>query len=240
MVSTTFKTTLATAALLTMIPLTSQAMTFQLGDHPNGAEKDNYDYGLRLDGAGPRFFTFNASLGSAVFLNMQKSFAQIYGTVRESVSKGTAGANDWDIYYEMTPIVVTDTTEAPLNNGFSVFNTLGANGTGYLTNNLDTYYKLTGKAKVNTDYTFEFDDDGHRVSGNDDWVGRGWVDIESCDLSGQNCTAIPYDPAQDFLFTATDAPGAPPPPPIPLPAAGFLLIGALGVLGGLGMRRNAA
>ncbi len=225
------------------------AATFDLYDHPDAAKtksptfpgpNDPVFYGLRLDGSygennRKSYWSFEDSDGNGLSNSLATmSIAGTTATISGNMRNNATG-DLWEVSYVLTDIQSIAGVEP---NDFLAFRTLAdANGTGYIRNLAENKsFLLSGKAPNNdiSRATFEFDDDGHRLSGdNSTFVGRGWVFIQDCDYSGANCTTNDpfYDPAQDFLFQAQV---------VPLPAAAWLMLGGIGALGAVRARRKAA
>ena len=183
--------------------------TYDLFDHPAGNDADAplfHNYGLHLDQYGDLHLSFeNGATAQLVYDDTMKT-ARIRGTMIQSIGgdAGPATGPVWTVDYEMSGL-------ADLGNGF--FRDSVGNGTGFVSDGNVTY-ALGAKANMEPQpFFFQLLDDGHRIGGNE-IVGYGWVNRNGG--TGTN----------DFLFRAELA-------AVPLPAAGFLLIGALGALAAL-------
>ncbi|WP_299729993.1 VPLPA-CTERM sorting domain-containing protein [uncultured Tateyamaria sp.] len=183
--------------------------TYNLADHPDGNQRGNFDYGIRLDGAQPsaRFFTFGNGSAAQLTYNDTTFEATLSGSVFESTGVGTVG-NAYTLSYTLSGL--TD-----LGGGFFVQET--ANSSGTLT--LGTEVISLGTSS-NGSYYFKFANDGHRLGSSTGIAGRGWI----ASSPGSN----------DFLFTASLSDTS----PVPLPAAGWLMIAALGGLGAMRRRKT--
>lgn len=192
---------------------TSDAATFKyrLMDHPDGGHSKNApfaEYGLRLDQYGSYWSYEN---GGNVTMEIDDGggaagagMMTISGLMRQSFGalNTPSFGNLWSISYTITGLTV---------GAQGTFVDTGGTGSGWITDTVGgTNYALGSKANRAGQY-FLFLDDGHRVPGGSQLIGRGWVDNAS-NLSGAN----------DMLFTVT---------PMPLPAAGWMLLCGLGLFG---------
>lgn len=207
--------------------------TFDLYDHPDG-DVNPQAYGIRIDdfpngsGDDPCTFTFENGGSSTVQLQVIDNGGQIdiriFGTVWGNSATGGTDYGTWDL----------DVT-------YSNVNALGGDG-GWDTNTqaaigaltpgdaLASSYSVASvnlSSKSNGSESFEFDNDGHRIAGdNSTWVGRGWFMVN--DPTGADIT----DPSSsDFLFIARETP----PPLVPLPTG--VAMATVG-LAGVGLRRR--
>ncbi len=179
-----------------------------LGDHPNGALSD--DYGLRLDildppsGTGP---TFSVELGGArVTLTWDGSGTAI---ISGSILNNETG-NLWTIRHVLTGVAASES-------GFV------ATG-GTLTVNVAEADQALYGATVYTFFSvpaggdsFVAKGDNHRCGSTPDCgplVARGWLNIAG------NGVDVNDGSIDDWLVQLT---------PVPLPAAFWMLLGALGV-----------
>ena len=234
------------AAFLIMGASGAMAASYTLLDHPDGVKRceniangaDCWDYGYRGDDI--EFFgtmqlegvTLDWDGGSTATLTgvLNESIAGIAGSLATSIGEAV------NLFYELTGVV---------SDGMGGFTATGGSGSFWTD---FVQYDFSGKAD-NSGYVAIFAFDGHRLDGDSTTgVFRGWT------MDAGNCRAIPgedngpvllnvsYDDdyyqrkclsdgrtsgTNDFL-----APVA----PVPLPAAGILLLGALGALGA--MRRR--
>jgi len=186
------------AGLLGVQAALATPITHLLGDHPDAALWDdisadgpNGPYGLRYDnidppdGIGPTFSVGSnlGGFGGALTLTWDPlnlgAGAQMVGTIYRN-DDGAGGACVtaclWDVVYNITGLTVGD---GNLELGFNA-----TGGFGTLTRQLGgEVIDLLGHAN-GAGIAFEFDNDGHRLSGdNSSWVGRGWLEPSSpcCD-----------------------------------------------------------
>ncbi|MEM7081616.1 MAG: VPLPA-CTERM sorting domain-containing protein [Pseudomonadota bacterium] len=202
-----FKLMLATLLMAFSSATFAASMTFELGNHEDGALYDGVTnpYGLRLDDSG-QTFTVGDNLpatftGASLFLTFDPddlaAGAVLSGTIVDNANGGA-----WVVNYTLS-----DLTAAP-NGGF-----IAQTGIGTLTEvGGTTVFDLIGKS--NGTGAFIFDNDGHRLGTSDGWVGRGWVEG--------------YGSANDFLVIAT---------PVPLPGAIWMMGAAVIGLFGARRRR---
>ena len=182
-------------------------ITHVLGDHPDAALWDHSatdgpagPYGLRHDDLddpnvnGPTFSVGSNLGGNGGVLTLTwdplnlAAGAQMVGTIYRN-DDGAGGACSvgclWNVVYNITGLSVGD---ANLMQGFNA-----TGGFGTLTNGGEIV-DLLGHAN-GAGIAFEFDNDGHRLSGDtSSWVGRGWLD--------------PSNPCcDDWLVVAVPEPG---------------------------------
>lgn len=191
-------------AVLMSFSASAAIVTFQLGDHPDGAlyqSDPSSPYGLRLDdqppaGAGPTFSvgTNLGGLGGPVTLTYDDADASV-----DAVIAGTLERNDdgtfWTVTYTLSGLTLDG------SGGFTA-----TSGSGVLTENGGPgSINLAGEQNGAGD-AFVFAQDGHRLAPNfaDVWVGRGWL--------------LPNGSTDDWLVTATQ---------IPLPAGIWLFASAM-------------
>jgi hypothetical protein len=207
---------LSTAVLLSMsFAANSAAMTYVLGDHLDGElyKLDNSNpYGLRYDsavpvGKGPTF-SIGTNLGG---LGGTTTVAFDAGDLAAgAILSGTLERNDDGTFWTVN-YTMTDLVAA-VNGGFKAED--GSGSVNEIGGALRSF-ALDGK-QDDSGYAFIFDNDGHRLASSDGWVGRGW--LEPSTVSGTD----------DFLLTATV---------VPVPAAAWLFMSALGLLGAATRRR---
>ena len=217
-----------------VVSTAAQATTFVYGsgDHPDGNQSANYNYGLRLDREDPdRFFSFgpsveqvaNPSLSTFSAFLVYDDAAQtvtMSGTMTESLSGGGTG-DTFRLTYTMTGVTNTGAL------GSGLFTDFSGSGMGSLTNGSETF-ALGADARPVSEY-FVFGLNSRNYNG---ITGEGWVGQES----GQ-------DKPNDFLFTAVyigDTPPGNDPDPVPLPAAGWMLMAGLAGMGVMRRRRKHA
>ena len=205
----------AAAAITLTAATASQAATFvyQLGDHPDGALSSSFDYGLRLDRElpDPRFFSFSNG-NTTLTYNDVTGVAVIAGTVVESLPSSLTGST-FDINYTLTGL--TDLGGGGFvdraGNGSGVLSGAGIDGTDL---ELGTSQRTSGPL-AGVYFLFGLDALADRPFTG--FEGTGWVQS---------------DPgANDFLFTAQIA-------PVPLPAAGLMLLTAVGGMGVMRRRKT--
>ena len=212
------------AAALSVSAMMAEAAAYDLYDHPDRGVPSEY-YGLRLDGFGDRFFSFEDASGNSL-ARMFVDFGTGSGDGTASIT-GQMRENDgsvWDLSVAMTGVTALD--------GLGSFGALEYTAT--LTNVADNtdVLNIDGKGKdvrregENSGISYEWTLFLQDLGGNTDWrapnVTAGWV----MSVNGQQPTATP----NDFLATVV---------PVPLPAGGLLLLTAIGAIG-VARRRKAA
>ena len=201
--------------------------TYNLHDHPNGSESDNFDYGIRLDREDPNhFFTFGSGSNAILEYDVDKATAILSGSVFRSTGVGTTGA-EYTLSYTLTGV-------RDLGGGFFVQETANSFGSLDLvgpTTDDDPQATLRLGTASNGSYYFKFANDGHRLASDgsdaaDGISGRGWVQSD--------------DGPNDFLFTGSLAtPNENDDPTVaPLPAAGWMLLAGIGGIGLMRRRRK--
>ncbi len=206
-------------AIVCVLGLTTSAnaalFKYDLFDHPGGSVTD-HSYGIRVDEAGPRFFSFgNGAVATLTYDDVLKK-VRIAGTVVESLGGGAFGAT-FDFKYIINGV---DNIGAL---GSGLFRDLSGTGTGEIVGGM-TNIALGSQADSHGRY-FIFKDDGARLpQPSSAIVGRGWVNVNS-----QDC-------CNDFLFIAESNPGNS--GFIPLPAAAWMLLSGVAGLGVVSRRRR--
>ena len=221
----------ATALALAFSASAASAATFTYDIFDNadgGLTSSNYSYGLRLDErrTDSEYFILsfegdeNSDVGAQLKYDDTNGIVQIMGTMTQSFSDGTF-AGVWEVFYQMLDVT---------NDGEGQFIDEAGHGFGYVKNG-DTTYELGAKSRSSGDFFYLRDPS---KTGRDDpnyperFVGEGWVNFEST-----RC-------CNDFLFTVDnrikniDEELT----PVPLPAAGWLLIAAVGGLGAMKRRKG--
>ena len=197
-----------------VLSASADAATYQyrLLDHPDGTASTgnpHASYGLRLDYANPdAYWSFENGGNAIMTIDDGGGVAgagsmTISGTMRQSFGTvNTPQFGDlWDVSYTITGLTVGA-------NG--TFTDTGGSGGGSIASTVTTAsFGLGAKANTSGEF-FVFEADGHRVPGNSELIGRGWVD------NGSN-----WPGANDFLFRVAE---------VPLPAAGWMLIVGIGSL----------
>ncbi|MFK8031934.1 MAG: VPLPA-CTERM sorting domain-containing protein [Gammaproteobacteria bacterium] len=195
----TIKIMLASFLLAITSTAFAASLTFEIGNHADGALYDGSTnpYGLRLDDLGQTFTVGDNLPGAFTGASLTLTFDPA-DLAAGAVLTGTVIDNATGLGYDVN-YMMTDLTAAP-NGGF-----ISQSGTGTLNERFgEGTFVLASKS--NGTGSFIFDNDGHRIDGaSTGWVGRGWFEG-----SGAN----------DFLITGTsDAI----PAPVPLPAAIWLM-----------------
>lgn len=224
--------TCASALALALSASVASAATFTYDIFDNadgGLTSSGYSYGLRLDERGTdgeRFIlSFEGGQDSGVGAQLKyddtNGIVQIMGTMTQSFSDGTFGGV-WNVFYQMLDVV---------NDGEGQFIDRAGQGFGWVVNG-DTRYELGAKSRGNGDFFYLRDPS---KTNRDDptsperFVGEGWVNFES-----MNC-------CNDFLFTVDNRIENENEEltPVPLPAAGWMLIAAVGGLGAMKRRKKS-
>ena len=203
---------------LSTVPASAATFVYDLLDHPN-VGMPNFEYGLRLDDAGPRFFSFENGASATLTYDDVLKKVRIIGTMVESLGGGAFGAV-FNVKYTINNV----TNIGALGSG--LFQDFSGTGVGNINDGGATSIALGAKANGAGKY-FVFNADGKDIPGdNSTLVGRGWVD------TNPNSTG-----ANDFKFTAVDNPGGGG-GVVPLPAAGWMLLSGLAGLGAIARRRR--
>lgn len=215
----------AIAATTIFAAASASAATFGylLADHPGGGMSSQHDYGLRLDRSN-QFFSFGNGATAYLSYDDTTDSAVLFGTMRESL--GLSGGVKtfgglFNFEYFLTGVTNTGTGTFTDTSGSGNGTVFGAGAGG-------TDIALGAAARGNGDYfLFGADVASHNQQGAP-FEGSGWVQSSPG--------------ANDFLFTATTSQTPVPPSnvsPVPLPAAGWLLVVALGGMGLMGRRKAA-
>ncbi|MEM0946137.1 MAG: VPLPA-CTERM sorting domain-containing protein [Pseudomonadota bacterium] len=205
-------------AMTSLVPAPASAAIWQLFDHEDGGQSPPFWYGLRLDDiAGQNnaasYWSFETTNGddlgtSLATLNRTGSTATMTGQMRNN----DTGAL-WDLDVSMTGVV-------SFSNGWAADAFTGTLSLG------TEVINLPGKDD-NNGFSFTFATSG----GNGlDFRGglttaAGWVDP----MAGGFDSNYNHNCCNDFLATAVV---------VPLPAAAWFLIGGMGALGAVRMRRK--
>ena len=221
------------AAILVGAAASAATFTYQLLDHPDGQRSTGSpfaSYGLRLDVANPDSYWSFENGGNATMTiddgggGAGAGMMSISGTMRQSFGSGAAlpFGDIWNVSYSIAGLTVGA-------NG--TFTDTGGLGSGSLDSTTSSASFTLGSKANGAGQYFLFQDDGHRVPGNSELIGRGWVD-----------NASNWPGANDFLFRVEFVPPLDPPDDavVPIPAAGWLLITGLGGLVVAGRRRKKA
>lgn len=198
----------------------ASAAAYNIFDHPKGGNAGTYDYGLRMEAApgsgAADYWSFETKGGmSRVVLDVDVAggTGTVQGTMRHNLDQ-----SDWKLDLTLSGVV----SLAGIGAGADSFGAKKWAGT--LTNG-SIVYKLLGKAKDVKGTGYEWTYFSKDPGGNTDWRGpnisAGWVG--SLD-GGQSMTRG----TNDFIGTMS---------PVPVPAAGLMLLSALGLLG---LRRKFA
>ena len=201
-----FKICLAALLIAAWTTLPAAPVIFVLGDHPDAAlyqSDPDSPYGLRMDGMLPEGYgptysvgTNLGGLGGQLTLTWDPedlgAGAQISGMIERN-DDGTF----WMVSYSITGLSAAEDGGFKATGGEGLLSEIG----GDMRN-----FELTGKQN-DEGVAFEFDNDGHRLSADDGWVGRGWL--------------LPAGSTNDFLVTAAV---------IPLPPALVMFVSALMML----------
>ena len=206
---------IAAAAIAFTTTTASQAATFvfQLGDHPDGNAAASFDYGLRLDREvpDPRFFSFSNGDATLTY-NDVTGEAVIAGTVVESLEGLISGAS-FAISYSLTGL--TDL-------GGGGFVDTAGNGSGFVFGAGEGGSDIELGTAIRTAGVFEGE---YFRFGLDQLPGRPFTGFEGTGW-------VQTDPgSNDFLFTAV-------PVSVPLPAAGLMLLTAVGGIGAVRRRKT--
>lgn len=221
------------AAVLLGAAASAATFKYQLLDHPDGgASKASpfASYGLRLDVLNPdSYWSFENDGNATMTIDDGGGVAgagmmSISGTMRQSFGETATNpfGDIWNVSYSISGLTVGA-------NG--TFTDTSGSGMGTLQSTVTTeVIALGSKANPSGQY-FLFQDDGHRVPGNSELIGRGWVD-----------NADNWPGANDFLFRVALLPSSDPGQEtvVPIPAAGWLLLTGLGGLVVAGKRRKKA
>ena len=231
-------------ALALLIPLTQVGTTdaalistFRLNDSSDGSEKPP-TYGLRLDGlngdnSSEWTFSFDQP-GTKMFLDLHDNggslSVRIHGTAYGGEDVGPAWGNQFglvEIDFTYTQNVnapynpgdhyIRVTADDPLNSGTIKILT-DDSGNGFQEIAQNTVVNLVDKANGTgpNDYSFEFDDDGHRNG--QPFSGRGWLNHSVGGLGT-------HINASDWLFE-----GSPVPEPGSFAVWGLLCLAGIGEL----------
>eukprot|EP00216_Chloropicon_sp_CCMP2111_P000791 CAMPEP_0198244138 /NCGR_PEP_ID=MMETSP1446-20131203/33202_1 /TAXON_ID=1461542 ORGANISM="Unidentified sp, Strain CCMP2111" /NCGR_SAMPLE_ID=MMETSP1446 /ASSEMBLY_ACC=CAM_ASM_001112 /LENGTH=199 /DNA_ID=CAMNT_0043928117 /DNA_START=35 /DNA_END=631 /DNA_ORIENTATION=+ len=186
--------------------------TYDLFDHPGASKAGTYDYGLRLDEQGKRFFSFNAGSATLTYDDVLGK-VRIAGTMVESLGNGMFGAV-WNVKYTINN--VTD-----LGNG--LFEDFSGTGVGTISDGVTSFAlgaQALGGVPPNGGQYFQLLADADRLDDSfpdNTIVGRGWVNSQD-----PNC-------CNDFLFIAEEGGGGR--GVVPLPAAAWMLLSGVAGLG---------
>lgn len=195
-------------------PSNAMSRSFLLMDHPSGNQASTFDYGIRLDALGDRFWTLNRDNGAlaALTFDSMAGTADLSGFVVESLGNGLFG-DTYALDFEFSGL-----TFFPDGDGFEA-----TGGSGSL---FDTDETIALDAKQNgSGIAFIFDLDGFRIAGDSTTgVGRGWLTPNGL-----------MNDTNDFLFKTAEPPAV---NDVPLPASVLLLGSAVIGLGAASRRRR--
>ncbi|MEO1176433.1 MAG: VPLPA-CTERM sorting domain-containing protein [Pseudomonadota bacterium] len=195
------------AAALSFVATLGSAATFTYDLHDHPGASKTAEHDYGLRlDEWGQFFSFGNGASAQLVYDDAAGTAVISGSVRESL--GLSGGSK--TFGGLWTLSYTMTGLSDLGGGF--FKDF-VGGSGSLTDGTTT--RVLGAAANRAGEYFIFDANGHRISDPNGITGHGWVGKNG----GYN----------DFLLTATIA-------PVPLPAAAWLLIGALAGLFGLRRR----
>lgn len=191
----------------------ASAATYNIFDHPRGGNASSYDYGLRLESApgsgAADYWSFETSAGASRVV-MDVDVAGGHGTIK-GLMRHNLDQSNWTLDLTLNGVV----SLAGIGAGADSFG--AATWSGTLSNGSVTY-DLLGKGKnvKGTSYQWTY---FSQNPGGVDWRGpnisAGWV--ASLD-GGKSMTSG----TNDFIGKVS---------PVPVPAAGLMLLSALGLLG---------
>lgn len=176
--------------LLTTFLLTVQADRFRLYDHPDGGQNPP-SYGLRLDGLVGRRTTYSfEGNGAKVLLNVNGNDIRINGKVYGGEDIGSDYSNPElckiNFRYRNNVTQTSDGWKAEFTKN-----------RGHI--NCPSFGKQKLFASSNQSPSFVLQQDGHRLSDDDTWVGRGWVTT-----SKDHVSVVSSGSFQDWLFIAEE------------------------------------
>ncbi|MEX0281757.1 MAG: hypothetical protein AB3N13_11300 [Arenibacterium sp.] len=209
----------ATVVALVFGASMASAAAYNMFDHPKGGKASSYDYGLRMEAApgsgADDYWSFETTAGkSRVVLDV--NIADGTGTV-SGLMRHNKDDSDWILDLTLTGVV----SLAGIGAGADSFGATKWSGT---LSKGSTVYNLLGKAKdiKGTGYEWTY---FSQDPGGEDWrapnISAGWVGSLDGGASMTRGT-------NDFIGTMS---------PVPIPAAGLMLLSALGLLG---LRRRFA
>ena len=225
------KYVLALIGALFLVSQASAATVYNLFDHSNGAQANApefFEYGLRLDSQGGAsdansFWSFESSDDGNAQLPASSSIA----TLSVDFAGDTASINGqlrnngtgelWTIDYSLSNLTILDGTSL---GDAGLFTSFGATtGSGLLINS-DSSLTIDLDGLVDSRDQFAF------TLAFESGLGSG-ISFRSGPLGETNTVAgwLDFDGTNDFLATVE------PVAPVPLPAAGWMLLSALGSLG---------